>query len=192
MNDIPPEALIRARPNPNAPTAPSFLKKWLYLIPLRVAMASIMVPLTLLLSTWDYVQGKAPPHQSLALTLLSAFLRVVGRIVLGTGIPSAESEASIWKIPTAQLAAAQKLGNEEERREAQKVRVALVKVPPVEDRYITGIAKVPGVKAVARPSWMMWYDDPSCQSGKGAEPAKPGERVILYFYKGYVGPLTVQ
>ena len=184
MDQVPPETLIRGRPDPNAPQSPSLVKKWFILLPLRLALGSILLPLALLGATADHVSGRVPPHQSYFITLVAATIRCCLSLWIRTGIPGAEIDSKIWKTPVDHLTAARKMGSKEERERSKKVEVLLVKVPPVEDKFVKGIAKVPGVKAVERPSWMVWYEDPKCKSGRGVEVAKPGEKIILYLYKG--------
>lgn len=165
------EDLIRTSPDP---LARNTLPKPIYLICSSFSHSIFILSLPLTLSYFalkHFLLGPQTPDMQLKATLITRELKLYLNWVIVWYLPAVDKGE--WKIPspiTSGVKAAR-----------SGIQTDFVELQPVEDELRVGVARVPAVEAVKRPSWML---SPPGALGGGLEHAHDGEKVILYLPGG--------
>ena len=184
-------SLIRAEPDPDAPSSPTGLRLKAWSVLSTLAFFAHL-PWTLLRTTIRHRLGRYPKWQRLQVSLRAQVLNLYfwSKISLHLPPPHAD-EWGVCRPVHAGLA-----------RARRGVGVRQVTVEPAPGELVSGIADVQGVQGIPRPGWMLWPEATGAGAGtgaggagpegpavgytggKGLERAKEGEKVVLYFHSG--------
>lgn len=163
--------LRRSSPDPHAPNVPS--------LPVRLGLGfftSLALLLTLLVVIPTCLIRYATFGPPLKWQPLKTYIE--GRFVYWSG---RISDSAYLRPPRPVAKVPKNLPLKWAKEGRKDVEVDVVDIPPLQDGYMKGIGKVEGVKGEQRSGYILTSPR---SVGRGKDPAKEGERVVLYFHGG--------